>query len=120
MPSDFYERYGLDPYRGTPADPFDKRTKPEAKPGRRKPSWIGEISRNWRSIVPLMKYRGDKIVELRLYPIELNQHKTRTQRGRPRLVEGPLAEEILGRLGELSEPYGTKIIIRRSVGYVSL
>lgn len=120
MPSDFYERYDIDPYRGTPADPFDKRTKPEAKPGQRKPSWFGDNSRNWRSVVPLMSFKGDNLEELRLYPIELGQDKPRSQRGRPQLAEGDLAKNILERLQELSEPYGTKIIVKGSVGYVSL
>jgi len=34
MPADFYERYGLDPYSGTPADTFNKREKGESRPGR--------------------------------------------------------------------------------------
>ena len=120
MPSDFYDRYGLDPYSGTPADPFDKRTNPVARPGRRKPSWFGDHSRNWRSVVPLMKFKGDRLKELLLYPIELGQEKLRSQRGRPQLVEGALAEEILGRLGKLSEPYGTEIYIKDSVGIVKI
>jgi poly-gamma-glutamate synthesis protein (capsule biosynthesis protein) len=67
-----------------------------------------------------MKFKGDRLKELLLYPIELGQEKLRSQRGRPQLVEGALAEEILGRLGKLSEPYGTEIYIKDSVGIVKI
>ena len=120
MPADFYARYKLDPYSGTPADAYDTRTKPKPTPGRRKPSWFGDDEKYWISIVPYMRFEGDTIAELKLHPIELGWKKPRSQRGRPVLAEGELADKIIAIITELSKPYGTRISNEGGVGVVSL
>ncbi|UCD43892.1 MAG: CapA family protein [Candidatus Bathyarchaeota archaeon] len=120
MPSDFYARYKLDPYSGTPADAYDARTKPKPAPGRRKPSWFGDDEKYWISIVPAMSFEGDTIAELKLHPIELGWKKPRSQRGRPVLAEGELADKIISIITELSKPYGTQVSNDGGVGVVSL
>jgi poly-gamma-glutamate synthesis protein (capsule biosynthesis protein) len=67
-----------------------------------------------------MRFDGDALDELRLYPIELGWKKTRSQRGRPMLARGELADKIIGIMAELSEPYGTEVLNRDGVGVVSL
>jgi len=120
MPADFYARYKLDPYSGTPADAYDTRTEPKPTPGRRKPSWFGDDEKYWISVVPRMRFDGDALDELRLYPIELGWEKPRSQRGRPMLARGELADKIIGIMAGLSEPYGTEVLNRDGVGVVSL
>ncbi|TRO48707.1 CapA family protein, partial [Candidatus Bathyarchaeota archaeon] len=120
MPADFYARYKLDPYSGTPADAYDARTEPEPTPGRRKPSWFGDDEKYWISAVPWMRFEGDVLDELRLYPIELGWKKPRSQRGRPMLARGELADRIIDIMAKLSEPYGTEVLNRDGIGVVSL
>jgi poly-gamma-glutamate synthesis protein (capsule biosynthesis protein) len=120
MPADFYARYKMDPYSGTPADAYDTRTEPKPTPGRRKPSWFGDDEKYWISVVPRMRFDGDALDELRLYPIELGWKKARSQRGRPILARGELADKIIGIMVKLSEPYGTMVNNVDGVGVVDL
>jgi len=120
MPADFYERYGLDPYSGTPADAFDKREKGESRPGRPPRKWFTAEAKYWRSVVAVTQFEGDELSELRLYPVTLGEERPRSQRGRPTLAEKEEAVEILERLKRLSEPYGTEIQVKDGVGIVRL
>jgi hypothetical protein len=72
------------------------------------------------SVTPRMEYEGDKLKELRLYPIELGQDKPRSQRGRPVLADEKMGAKILGVIKKLSEPYGTEITVEDNVGVVEL
>jgi poly-gamma-glutamate synthesis protein (capsule biosynthesis protein) len=120
MPADFYKRYNLDPYNGTPSLAFDSRYEPKPIPGRRKHEWFTKDEKYWLSILPYMKFESGALSELQLYPIELGQNKPRTQRGRPMIAEGKLSNKILNLITDLSEPYGTKITIKEGVGVVKL
>jgi poly-gamma-glutamate synthesis protein (capsule biosynthesis protein) len=120
MPSDFYERYNLDPYDGTPSQAYDTRQKTEAKPGHPQTPWFTDDRKYWISILPLMTFEGDILTELKLHPIELGQHKPRSQRGRPTLADRELADEILETIRKLSKPYGTEINNEDGVGIVSI
>ena len=42
------------------------------------------------------------------------------QRGRPMLAQGPVARDTLQWLKELSQPFGTEIIIADDVGLIRL
>ena len=67
-----------------------------------------------------MEYEGGKLTKLELHPIQLGQDKPRSQKGRPMLAKGELADKILVIIKKLSEPYGTKIIVKDGVGVVEL
>ena len=110
MPSDFYERYRLDPYSGTPADAFDARE----KGGR----FFTRDVKYWRSVIAEAQFEDDKLSELKLYPLTLGLENPRSQRGRPMLAEPEEAAQILETLKKLSEPYGTKIQVEDGVGIV--
>jgi poly-gamma-glutamate capsule biosynthesis protein CapA/YwtB (metallophosphatase superfamily) len=120
MPADFYERYRLDPYSGTPADAFDARMKPQPRPGFPESKWFADDRKYWISVVPHMRFEGDGLKELELHPIELGQDKPRSQRGRPTFVDEEIGNEILGIMKKLSEPYGTEIAVEKGVGKVKL
>ena len=120
MPADFYERYKLDPYSGTPADAFDARQKAPPRPGYPPHKWFTDDEKYWLSLIPSMTFEGGRLTGLKLYPIELGQAKPRSQRGRPMLAEPELAAKILGIIRELSKPYGTKIAVEDGVGVVKL
>jgi len=120
MPADFYERYKLDPYAGTPSQAFDARQKAELRPGFRKPVWFTDDRKYWLSFIPVMRFEGNLLTELKIYPTELGQDEPRSQRGRPRLASGELADEILDTMIKLSAPYGTEITKEDGVGVVEL
>ncbi len=120
MPSDFYDRYKLDPYAGIISDAYDNRQKAKASPGRPQGKWFTDDEKYWISIVPRMEFKGDKLDELLLYPIELGMEKPRSQRGRPMMATGERATKILGIIEELSKPYGTQMEIVDDVGVVWL
>jgi poly-gamma-glutamate capsule biosynthesis protein CapA/YwtB (metallophosphatase superfamily) len=120
MPSDFYERYKLDPYAGTVSQAYNARCDAPPRPGYPETKWFTEEEKYWVSIVPEMKFKEDKLKELKLYPIELGRDKPRSQRGRPLLADLETGEHILKRISELSEQYGTKIDIVNNIGTVKL
>lgn len=120
QPAEFYERYGLDPMKGTPSDAYDARQRAPPRPGYPERKWFTEDERYWLSFVSSMRFEGDRLRELRLYPVDLGQDRPRSQRGRPLLAEPEVSLRVLGRLRELSKPYGTEIEVLDGVGLVKL
>ena len=120
MPSDFYEQYQLNPYSGTPADAFDSRERGVSRPGFPPGRWFTKEEKYWRSVLAKVTFNGDKLSELKLYPVRLGQEKTRSQRGRPVLAVGEEADSIIEELGKLSDPYGTEILLEDGIGSVKL
>lgn len=120
MPSDFYERYELNPYEGTVAEAYDARKNAPARPGYPPSKWFTKDEKYWISVLPRMEFKGDGLKELKLYPVELGQGKPRSQRGRPVLAGPAHGKRILDIITKLSKPYGTEIIIEDNIGYVQL
>jgi len=120
MPAEFYERYKLDPYSGTPSDAYDTRQDAPPRPGWPASKWFTRDRKYWISVVPFMEFKGDKLSSLKLYPVELGQDKPRSQRGRPMFVGEEEGAEIVGIMAKLSDPYGTEISIEKGVGTVKL
>jgi poly-gamma-glutamate synthesis protein (capsule biosynthesis protein) len=75
---------------------------------------------NWESVIAVPTFRGGNLAELQLYPINLAYGAPRQLRGRPLFANRQLAEEIIGDLQRLSEPYGTEIEFNRGIGIVIL
>lgn len=73
----------------------------------------------YESIVAVSEYDGDRLVEVRLHPVELRYDSERmAHRGIPRTAPPEVGQRILTRLQELSEPLGTTIVIEDGVGYI--
>ncbi len=120
MPADFYERYKLDPYKGTVSDAYDTRTDAPPRPGWPASKWFTRDRKYWISVIPFMEYEGDTLSSLKLYPVELGQDKPRSQRGRPMFVDEEEGADIVGIMKKLSEPYGTEITIEKGIGTVKV
>jgi poly-gamma-glutamate capsule biosynthesis protein CapA/YwtB (metallophosphatase superfamily) len=120
MPADFYERYKLDPYSGTPADAYDARMKSTPRPGYPEHKWFAYEEKYWISVLPYMEFEGDRLTKLELHPVQLGQDLPRSQKGRPMFATGELADKILGIITKLSKPYGTEIVKKKGVGVVKL
>lgn len=71
----------------------------------------------WRAVMPSWTIENGKITEATLYPIDLAQKGTRSERGIPKLSQ---SKATLEHIAHLSEPYGTKIEIRDGIGYICL
>ena len=76
----------------------------------------------FESVVAMPVFKGHKMVELKLHPIEMD-HKGpywygdgRTTRGTPRIAKGELAREIIDLVVRLSEPFGTKFVFEDEIG----
>jgi poly-gamma-glutamate capsule biosynthesis protein CapA/YwtB (metallophosphatase superfamily) len=120
MPADFYERYNLDPHSGVVSDAYNVRQISKGSYGFPEGKWFTDDEKYWISIVPRMEFKGDKLSDLHLYPIELGMDKPRSQRGRPQIATGERAIKILGIIEELSKPYGTRMEVVEDVGVVWL
>ena len=77
----------------------------------------GILPEIWFSVMAGWTMEDGKITEVKLYPIDLGQHKPRSQKGVP-VLSG--SEEVLQYLARLSAPYGTKIHIADGVGTIEL
>jgi poly-gamma-glutamate synthesis protein (capsule biosynthesis protein) len=118
MPADFYERYKLDSYSGVVSDAFDARQRAPPRPGYPEQKWFTEDEKYWMSVLPWMEFEGGRLKKMRLYPVELGQDKPRSQRGRPMMAGTEIGERILGKIMDLSKPYGTEITIHDGVGFL--
>ena len=70
----------------------------------------------YESVVAVMDFEGDEVVEIRLYPIELGWKAPRSQRGDPRIAPEALGRKIIEHLAELSAPFGTSIDYQDGIG----
>jgi poly-gamma-glutamate capsule biosynthesis protein CapA/YwtB (metallophosphatase superfamily) len=72
------------------------------------------------AVMATSKYQDGKLVEVRLQPVELGVGKKRpwSKMGVPKIPSPELAQEILTKVQEYSEPFQTKISIENGVGVI--
>ena len=95
----------------TPADFLDARTGNGTK---------GHVAHAdyWENIVATCHYRGGKLAEIRIHPLDQGFGRPRGQRGRPVLANGEMAAKIIARVDRLSAPYGVTVTDRDGVGVI--
>ena len=110
---DMYESNGLNPIKDTDADVTAKEMSSGyvGTPGFESPIF-------YESVIAQCEFKGNRVSEIRLYPVELNQKDRFANRGIPSVVKGKRAEEILKRLAVMSEPFGTVISIQNGIGII--
>lgn len=110
LPAEAYERFDLDD-RATPRD-FIR--------GRYRQDTVGHTSDplQWRQMVATCDFVRGELRGIKLYPIDLGFNSPRSQRGRPMIVEGDMAVEIIERVAALSEMYGTKVTFTDGIGVI--
>jgi poly-gamma-glutamate synthesis protein (capsule biosynthesis protein) len=112
-PWDLYNRYGLGP-DATTADVYDFRSGGDSR-------GMGANRINYQSAIVTVSLKARELSELRLYPVDLGYDTgKRSQRGRPVLAEGPVAEDVLNRLCELSKAFGTAVSMENGYGVIKL
>ena len=112
FPADAYERFDLD-LKATPADFLDARTSGGKKGHPSDPAY-------WENMFAVCKFSGNKLEEIRIYPIDQGFGRPRPQRGRPLLAEGEVAERVIDRVKRLSRRYGTEVAKRDGVGIIEI
>lgn len=112
LPSDAYERFRVDPEKH-PSELFAQRSQDDTK-------GFPSDQRYWESMVPVCEWSGTDLCSVKLHPVTLGLGERVFQRGRPRMATGQHATEILNRVAELSEPYGTQLDIQDGVAKIKL
>ena len=112
VPDEAYRMFKLG-YDQTPGDYLDNRSGGGTRAFAADPVF-------WRSVVAVCNYAGGDLKEIVLYPIDMGYARPIPQRGRPVLAEGPVAQETLRWLQDVSKPYGTEITIEGDLGMIRL
>jgi poly-gamma-glutamate synthesis protein (capsule biosynthesis protein) len=74
------------------------------------------------ALVATSRYRDGKLIEVQLYPVELGVGKNRpwSRMGIPQTAPPELAQEILTKVQEYSQPFKTKISIEKGIGVIRI
>lgn len=103
-PDDLYRRYGLEP-TATTADVYDFRSAGGTR-------GMATDRLNYQTAIVTVSFREGRLAGIEVDPVDLGFGTSkRSQRGRPMLAEGRVANEVLTRIRDLSKPYGTQIEI---------
>ena len=62
--------------------------------------------------------KAGELEEVRLHPIDLGYKQPRSQKGRPVMAKGEVANAVLDLFKQLSLPFGTQIEIQDNVGVI--
>jgi poly-gamma-glutamate synthesis protein (capsule biosynthesis protein) len=107
-----WQRVGLDPAQHTPAEML------EAK---RLKGPLAERAWYESAAVSVRLERNGSVREIRIHPLTLTYDTPRdSDRGTPRLASEEVGQQILQRLRELSEPYGTTITLDGAHGRICI
>jgi poly-gamma-glutamate synthesis protein (capsule biosynthesis protein) len=74
----------------------------------------------FESVVAMPTFRGERMTELKLYPISLGYGQSRSRRGRPVLADPTLTKKIIEDLQKFSAAYNTKIELRDGIAIVAV
>lgn len=117
LPQDAMDQYGLG-LTAVAADLYDMRERASA--GRGRDGGLGGTEPHGQSIVPVVSFRGGRLAEIVLHPIELGGEAPRSQWGRPVLSTGARARQTLHAFAALSMPFGVTIDLLGDTGVVRL
>ena len=112
MPHDNMIKQGLD-WEATPADFYDARSGNETRGQTVQPI-------RWQSAIARVDFSAKVLKEVKLLPVDLGFGRSRSQRGRPLLAEGEVAEEIIERFQRLSGPFGTDFKVEGNTATIQL
>ncbi len=76
--------------------------------------------RYFESVIAEVTFDGGRASGVRLHPVDLGRGKRLTGSGIPRIAEPERGADILKRLAEMSEPFGTKFVSEAGVGTVTV
>jgi len=114
MPNDMFESFGLE-VNFQASDYYDARGTPDPKTGI-PTTYLAANPAVFESVMPVCTFTGDKVIEIKFYPIDLGYGSSRSQIGTPRLAEPELGRTIIEQLAKFSEIYGTTIKYEKGIG----
>lgn len=110
QPADLFQRFGLPP-DATTADIYDRRSAARSSP---------EDPLEFQSSLVLVRFRARQLKQIELLPLDLGANNgRRSQRGRPVLADGGVAESVLRRIQALSKAFGTEVTVTNGRGVVN-
>ena len=112
FPAEAYERFGLG-HQATPADFLDARSGNGTRS-------FPAFREHWEGFAGICNFRGRRLAELRLVPVDLGFGRPRAQLGRPVLATGEVAQRALERVARLSRQYNTEIRMDGETALVQL
>jgi poly-gamma-glutamate synthesis protein (capsule biosynthesis protein) len=120
LPADAFDKFDL-PEDAGDEDVFARFEQLSTKAGMqpvagRSPHLVGSAY----SVLARLRLARSGPGEIRLHPLTLGPDRSREQCGYPRLATGPVADEILRLLRDLSAPFGTTVEPRDGCGVVAL
>ncbi len=74
----------------------------------------------WQSVLPVVRFDGDDIASIALYPVDLGVDAPGADKGDPRLAAPEEARDIFDELIQRSAPFGTRIDVANGIGRVRL
>ncbi len=112
LPHEAYDRFGLD-WSATAADFTRVRYSNDTR---------GHMADRlmWEQFFAVCDYEDGHLDSIRLYPLDLGFGSPRSQRGRPLLAEGEIAERVIDRVQRLSAPLGTHVEFEDGIGVIRL
>ncbi len=112
LPSEFYEAVGLGD-DATPAEALSLR--PAAR-------YYQSHRRAWESFASALCLVDDRIVEIRLIPLDLGFRQPLPERGRPRYADERLGRSIMDQVQQHSADFGTTILFspEMNAGFIQL
>jgi len=112
VPSEAYEAIGLG--RDAEIADFNARRSDHDRSG------LPADREIWESMVVELRWSNRRLTELGLYPITLGFGLPLSERGRPKLADGDLAQHILQNVIERSRRFHTRIDVDGTVGRVAV
>lgn len=108
IPWDGMVRQGVAQWDCTPGDFYDSRSGAEIDG-----EFQGSAGREsaWRDVIARVRFSDRTLEGVDLIPIDMGYRLPRSQRGRPVIATGSVAEGALQDMFRLSQPFGTKIEI---------
>lgn len=107
VPSDHYETYSL-PDSALASDLYDARFKGGTTGFPSNDVW-------YQGVIAVPTFKGTRLVELKMYPLDLGRKAPRSQRGTPRLADEATGRQIIERLSRLSAGFGTTLVNEHNV-----
>jgi poly-gamma-glutamate synthesis protein (capsule biosynthesis protein) len=108
-PSDNFEQFNIDPRSAT---------LPEVLGARNAQAFAA--AEYFESVIAVSCFNDGQLAEVSLYPLDLGTKSAGAGKGVPAMADAAVGRRILERLQSLSEPFGTKISIEGTVGYIRL
>ena len=103
LPADFMEQYGVD-INATAQEALNVRSR-NGKVG------LHLEKKNYQTVLPSLKFEGEKMTSFKLLPLELNFAKTDLTNGLPTVANREESQQIVDLFNQISAPFGSQFML---------